>query len=121
MPWIPHTFVLPWDVTWYWDCVPGVEQRASSAVADAQGVLLPGASADVVDLLFQLDSPAWWEKRLAAWRGNWKVQEETIEIDEVEIRYYFTEADWWLLLFDCQVSGGCGYGGDDCPTLPPWS
>lgn len=119
--WVPHVYVLPWDVVWFWNCVPPVEQRASSAVADAQGLLLPGALGDVVDLFFQLDSPLWWEKRLAAWRGNWSVQEEVIEVDEVEIRIYRTDALWWLFLFDCQLGGGCGYGGSPCPARPSYT
>lgn len=120
MAWEPHVFILPWDVVWYWNCVAQVEQRASSAVADAQGLFLPGAAADAVDLFFQVDSPSWWEKRLAAWRGNWQIEEETIEVDEVEIRIYKTSASWWLLLFACQVGGGCGYGESPCPTRPAW-
>lgn len=120
MAFVPHVFVLPWDVVWYWYCVPDVERRASSAVADAQGILLPGAHADVVDLLFQVAAPAWWETRLAAWRGNWQVKEKEIEVGEDTIRIYYTDAAWAGLLFACQLALECGYGSGDCPTRPPY-
>lgn len=120
MPFTPHVFVLPWDVVWFWGCVPDPERRASSAVADAQGLGLPGAHADVVDLIFQVAFPLWWETRLAAWREMWQIQEATIEDGEDEVRIYKTEAYWWDLLYTCQVTLGCGYGGLDCPTVPPF-
>lgn len=121
MAWIPHAFVLPWDVVWYWGCVAPVEKRASSAVADAQGILLPGASADAVDLFFQIDSPLWWEKRLAAWRGNWQIVEREDGEGEDAVRIYATDAAWAVDLFNCQLAFGCTYSDSDCPSRPSWS
>lgn len=121
MSFVKHDYVSPWDVTWYWFCVPVAERRASSAVADALGLLLPGAHADVVDLIFQVSSPLWWEKRLAAWKGNWQIVEEEIETEDEPIRIYTTDAAWAGLLFACQLTLGCGYGDGDCPSRPSYS
>jgi hypothetical protein len=115
---MPHVFVSPWDVVYFWGCVPDPERRASSSVADAQGLGLAGAHADVVDLIFQIAAPLWWEARLAAWRAAWQIVETTIEEGEDEVRIYQTTQPWADDLYTCQVTLGCGYGCEDCVTVP---
>lgn len=121
MAWVEHTFVVPWDVVWYWGCVDVCEKRASSAVADALGLLLPGAHADIVDLIFQVSFPFWWEKRLAAWKAGWQIVEEEVEGEDEPIRIYTTDAAWAGDLFSCQLALGCAYSDSDCPSRPVYS
>jgi hypothetical protein len=121
MAWVAHTFVLPWDVAWYWGCVPLAEKRASSAVSSSLGLLLPGAHADIVDGFFFLDTPIGYEKRLAAWKTNWQIREEELETEDEPIRIYTTDAGWAGDLFSCQLTLGCSLSDSDCAVRPVYS
>lgn len=114
----PHVYVLPWDVLWFWGCVASPEQHASRQVAAASLLIFPYAVADVVDLEFVTASPLWWEKRRDAWRSNWQIVEEEIEIAELTVRVYSCAAAWAGLLGDCILSDGCAAGDSDCPSRP---
>lgn len=121
MPWVPHTFVIPWDVVWYWGCVPAPEQHASRQIAAVALLPFPYALADVVDLEFQVASPLWWEKRRDAWKGNWQIVESEIDIDGTTVRVYSCDAAWPGLLFGCISDGGCAAGDSACPCRPTYS
>lgn len=119
--WVDHTFVLPWDVAWYWGCVPFPEQAASMALASLAVLGLAVAPADPIDLFFLPFAPLWAPKRIAAWRANWRVGEEVIVIEEVEIRVYTCGEPWVGDLAGCALTAGCYVGYSDCPSRPAWS
>jgi len=121
MPFVPHTFITPWDVVWFFGCVPEPEQHASRQIAAASATLFPYAVADVVDLEFITASPLWWEKRRDAWRAAWLILESEIEIDDITVRVYSCDAAWPGLLWDCISAGGCAAGDSDCPSRPAYS
>lgn len=121
MPWVAHTFVLPWDVVWYWGCVAVPEKAASTDLAITAPLGTALAVAAVVDMHFLAASPLWWEKRLAAWRAAWQVAEEEIEVDDISIRVYTCSAAWVAALRDCILADGCSPGDSDCPARPSYS
>lgn len=117
----PHDFVLPWDVVYFWGCVPGVEKEAARQIAAVAGLPFPYAVADLVDVAFIAGSPLWWETRRNAWRANWLVEETEIEIDELTVRVYYCDAGWPADLRDCVLAGGCASGDSNCSSRPAWS
>lgn len=121
MPWVPHTYVLPWDVVWFWGCVASPEQHASRQIAAVSATIFPYAVADVVDLEFVVASPLWWEKRRDAWKANWQIEESEIDIDGTTVRVYSSPAAWPLDLWGCISGGGCAAGDSTCPSRPAYS
>lgn len=121
MAFVPHTFIIPWDVVWYWGCVPSPEQHASRQIAAVSATLFPYALADVVDLEFITASPLWWEKRRDAWRAGWLITESEIEIDDITVRVYSCDAGWPADLWGCVSDGGCASGDSACPCRPAYS
>lgn len=121
MTWLPHEFVLPFDVVWYWGCVALPEQSASATLAITASVGTGVMVAAVIDAIFTAAAPAWWERRVAAWRGNWSILEITIPIEGVDTRVYTSSAGWVTLLHDALLEGEVSIGDDECPTRPIWS
>lgn len=67
-----------------------------------------------IDVYFVAYSPLYWEKRLAAWRGNWEISEIEVEIDDLPVRVYTSVSYWLGELLTCRISGECPDGYSAC-------
>lgn len=121
MPFERHVWVLPFDVVYCWGCVPLPEQLAATELVLFSLMGVAVAPAAPIDAIFAAAAPSWWEIRLAAWRGNWQVGEEEVEIDGVPVRVYTCLAGWVGALSECSFAGGCAPGSSDCTTRPSYS
>lgn len=100
-----------------WGCIPSLEQGVAYTFLPLEPLPFGAALADLVDGLFIAATPAYWERRLAAWRGNWGVGEVSIEVDEVPLRFYVDTLGWSLAVGDCAADGGCAVGDSGCPVV----
>ena len=91
----------------YWGCIPDIERVANLLFAGGILSLQTFILADSVDLVFQFGVPLWWEKRLAAYIAAYRIQEETVIIDDVEVRVYLTNVYWMIDVALCVTQGEC--------------
>lgn len=106
--------IVPFPIVPMWGCIPTAEQVANAAIADAFTLGVGFVPAILVDNVFQLAYPSYWEKRLAAWHDNMAVL--TVEIPETEgvLRVYIGHPSWVIPLSDCRADSGCALGYDTC-------
>lgn len=97
-----------------WGCIPQAEQDAAWGMAAASLLGVSVVPAVTIDVYFIAAAPTYWEARLAAWRGNWQVGEEEVEIDGLPVRVYVCLSSWLGDVLACRLAGGCASGYSVC-------
>lgn len=90
-----------------WGCVCPPERSAASVMAEASASMFPYVPVFQIDLIFQAHDPGWWEVRKEAWRKNWALVRQDIDIDGMEIEVYQANLQWMTDLWTCELMGDC--------------
>lgn len=97
-----------------WPCVQPLYVGLAEALITATATLQPGIYADAVDGLFLVSYGSGAGTYLAAWRGNWHIEEFEAVIEEVPVRFYRGGGTWVADLAACLLNADCGMATRIC-------
>jgi len=100
----------------FWRCIPQVERIADYTMASAYAELTPYTSADIIQAIFSVAFPSWWEIRFAAWQSAMNAPITTIEIDGVELSIIYIDPVWAAPLKEAIIDGEIDLFASRCPS-----